>query len=145
MSLKNKLYLVGAFLACTMTSLNAMQVQPDFKCHHGGEQGRGGEVARAGLLLIKEYGPNDYAVLVGEDRHSHVRCKQNGGISLWNFPGGKCDFKKDTNSAETAQRETEEEFHIIIPVTPHKTPYLYPIGDLTKAVLSNSSLCAMIV
>ena len=61
--------------------------------HHGADS-----VERAGTIIVKKYGPHDYAILVGEDRRH----------KFWNFPGGGVE-KKDKYTSQTASRETYEE------------------------------------
>lgn len=118
------------FAFAILLSVNAIQdtsyaATPKFHCHHGGQTGKGGKVARAGILLIKKYGqnPQDYAVLVGESVQSHKNVRP-GNLSAWNFPGGQVDSRKDKYTTGTAQRECGEEFHVKVPVG-RKDSYLY--------------------
>lgn len=80
---------------------------------HGGND----VVERAGTIIIKRYGPKDYAVLVGEDRHH----------KFWNFPGGGVDHK-DKYTSQTAARETYEETAKVIRYSSRslsRKPYVY--------------------
>jgi 8-oxo-dGTP pyrophosphatase MutT (NUDIX family) len=103
-------------------------VEAAAKCHHGGLNNKGGKVSRAGILIIKHYSKHkkDYAIFVGENIHTHHKALKNPKFSsVWNFPGGKYDAKKDKLSTHTAMREYREEFHVPAPSISHKTPYIY--------------------
>ncbi len=83
----------STFLACNFNSTFASATK-QFYCHGGTH-----EVERAGMLLVKKYGPKDYAILVGHD------AKEN----FWNFPGGGCESQKDKYTSQAAAREVKEE------------------------------------
>lgn len=86
-----------------------------------------GKVERAGVILIKKYGKNDFAVIVGEDQS----ILQNHGNHVVSFTAGGCE-KNDKYTTETAARETKEETNNHVNIKPKaliSAPYVYSVSQ----------------